>query len=74
MAATNPFSEQEISAYMKTAFAYVDNNHPGAAGSDWDDRIKESLRLQYANGNENLTDTHDAHMFADIVFEGYYEM
>lgn len=75
MKTTNcPFSEKEIESYMQIAFDYVNGNHPGTKGSQWDDKIKESLRLQYAKGNEAATDTYDAHMFADLVFEGYYEM
>lgn len=73
MKTTCPFSEKEIEAYMQKAFEYVNNNYPESKGSYWDDRIKESLRLQYAKGNEDATDTYDAHMFADLVFDGYYE-
>jgi hypothetical protein len=70
--ATNPFTEKEIEAYMKKAFSYVDN-FPGVQGSAWDERVKESLRLQWANGKEENSDCYDAHLFADIIFEGYYE-
>jgi hypothetical protein len=59
---------------MQKAFAYVDKNYPESKGSYWDEKVKESLRLQYANGNVDATDTHDAHMFANLVFEGYYEL
>jgi hypothetical protein len=77
-----PFSEKEIDSYMQTAFDYVKNNHPDVKGLQWDEKIKESLRIQYAKGSEesarknweDVTDTHDAHLFADLVFDGYYEM
>lgn len=68
-----PFSKTEVESYMQKAFAYVDSNHPTAKGADWDEKVKEGLRVQYAKGNDALFISHDAHMFADLVFEGYYE-
>lgn len=66
----NPFTPQEIERYMNSAIASVNENHPSATGSQWDDRVKEQLRRAH-NGEKNM-ESHDAHLFSELIWDGYY--
>ena len=70
MKTTNPFSESEIEKYIKPAFAIVDALNPMPQGRHWDIAVMDAIAKAYSPSNPN---GHDAQLFAELIFEGYYE-